>query len=293
MSKKLSKNGEKLKNLRKEPSESKKEKIKQRREDKKKGELIPKPVIQPKDTRPEADLMAPEEDLEKYQTRMKWIHNDHQMELNPVKSLFGRLHPAQVTKLNTMINGGLLFNFLIVDFSSKNGEQQKYVTIGDILSLSKLLQKEETGIFMKGPNRLLLRDLWDHRMKMFRSLTNFMFVSKFWHAQIDPFIKNFNQTNYLAITTVSFFNKTERKCQCTSCKNTIADADARLYHVMNSLRNDNNYYSKCAECAGLNIYRDGGHVPADNYAACSWCDSIFYIAFDYNGSAARCPECRW
>lgn len=291
MSKKLSKNGEKLKNLRKEPSESKKEKIKQRREDKKKGELIPKLAIQPKDIRPDADLIAPDEDLKKYQTRMKWIHNDHQMELNPVKSLFGRLHPAQVTKINAMINGGLLFNFLIVDFSSRNGKQ-KYITIGDILSLSGLLQKEQTGIFMKGPNRLLLRDLWDHRTKMCHSLANFMFVSKFWHSQIDPFIKKFNKINYIAITRTVFYNQQKRKYQCTSCQNTIADSDARLYHVMNSLRNDKNYYSKCAECAGLKIYRDDGHVPADNYAACSRCKCIFYIAFDYNGYSARCPECR-
>lgn len=285
MSKKLSKNGEKLKNLRKEPSESKKEKIKQRREDKKNSESIPKPVIQPKDNRPDADLMAPDEDLEKYQKRMKLINHDYQMELNPAKSQFGRLPPSEVIKINTMINGGLLFNFFVIECGSR-----QYITLGDVISLPILL--ENTKMFIKGSNRLLMRNIWENGKKICHDLTRFMLVSKFWYARIDFIKKQLESTIYLNIKSLPICNRLSWKCYCTKCQNTIANSDVYVNHLMNLLRNDETYYAECAECAGMKIYRNET-VPADNYAACSRCRSIFYIAFNYNGSAAKCPGCRW
>jgi len=289
--KKLSKNGEKLKNLRKEPSESKKEKIKQRREDKKNGEFIQKPITSQKDTPPEVDLILPEEDFKSYQKRMKRIYINYQAELNPVVSAFGKLPPVQVSKIITMSNGGLLFNFLVVDFSSRDGRDKKYITIGDLLSLQKSLQDENTKMFLKGPNRLLIRDLWNNREKLNSSLTRFMLVNKSWCSKIEQFMKQFNGKNHIGITETSFYNQTRKYCQCVKCQNLISDSDARINHVMNTLRNDEKYYSTCPECAGFKIYRNET-IPADNYAACSYCSNLFYVAFDYHGVSARCPECR-
>ena len=216
--------------------------------------------------------------------------------LNPVASVFKRL-PGAGEKITQMVNGGLLFDFFVIEFTSGTNMFHEYIVLKDVLSLSKLLQDHPQKMFQKGSNRLLMHNLMNHKRTLYKELTRFMLVSKMWHNKINPFMKLFKQTNYLSIWQSAIYddNILRFKCILPECHNVISSSDAELNHLMNCVRNDGDYYGKCAECDGFKIYREGGKVSAHNYAQCHdlRCKKIFYIAFDYNGCAAICPSCRY
>lgn len=253
---KLSKNGLKLRQFQKAPSAEKMDKIKQRREEKKTKVKITKQLV--------------------------------------------RISPQ-------IIGSGVLAHIF---YCGSN------ITVYDLITMASELAKLESKMYLSGPKRLAIRDMVTNIDTTLTNLQNWCILNKEWYTCLKPIIDIF-KCSPSSLTTQPTINSIyqltnpvdqltsnppapltsipTKPIKCTKCElNFICAQDCRTDYVMNRLRNDGIIDTVCAKCRGCKIYQYTC-VPAGNYAKCSeWykCNNIFYVAIDYKGDRAKCPECR-